>query len=110
MFAQAFDRCNKYRGTSISQTPQTSIRPPQRAIDSIKKIAYLEALELHLTVKIFNLGAKTAEQFKSLADCRPYSTFLHISSLKTATLLMNASLREREAAQMTTIYRCRHNF
>lgn len=60
--------------------------------DTIREIAYEESLKLCLIQEMFNnVESNTAEQLKKLSGCRQYYRFLHTSSLKVATLFMNAT-------------------
>lgn len=49
-----------------------------------------------------------AEKMIKLADWRPFSMFLHSSSLNSATLFMSSKYEKSETAQLNAINLCRH--
>lgn len=56
------------------------------------------------------VGAETVEEPALLSDCRPFSSFIHSSSLKSATLFIKDSKVYDTVAQINTIYRYKHYF
>lgn len=80
LVAKSYDGSNNYERASFKHTVYTAVRISQLVIDIIDQMAYHENPQLCLAKESLSvIGTNKAEQLKALADCQPYSRFLHTS-------------------------------
>ncbi len=100
-----------YRVTSkkistLIQTANTAMRLPTSVINAIGEVSNTEHPDLVLcSQKLNQRGATTTDEVMEKQDCRVYRNFIHITSLKSAKVFMNAKHKLGEQAQVNTIYR-----
>lgn len=79
----------KYGSASNRQTAQTAMRLPGSIVRLVRDTGNQEPPEICLRHEWMNrVGAITINEIIELGDCRPFSNFLHTSSLKSSTVFM----------------------
>lgn len=106
--AEEFDGMPHNRESTIKQCATTAVRLAESVIDVIGEITNSEHPELVSTQTMANDSLNTnPSQVMSTTDCRVYRKFVNITSLKSATLFMNAEGEDGVQCQINTLYRLR---
>lgn len=111
--AKTLDGSGIYTTSRMVQSAHTVIRLPYSVLMLVQEFSNMivAALCFH-SERLNSVGAKTVNEFMTIADCRIYLKFKHSSLLKAATVFMRASIVNREVAQLNAIHRyqfvCKH--
>lgn len=109
MVAHTYDGNTRYVTAFLKQTAHTAVKLHAMIFKTIRDVACDKDADLCLEQQKFNKAeASSSKELKRLPDSRPNSTCLHTTSLKFATLFMNAVGEESLPSQINTIFRCQY--